>query len=562
MDDVIGRRLHVTLAVAGGAIGVLLLVDPRRDLDVLALLCGAGLLLLGIDRATSDPSRFARLFVGIGWVLAGVVAPFVSFRQLAVVVGVGLVGGGVIDLIDGVRRDRRSIPVVVSGLIGIAAGLTALSWPTVTALVLSTCLGVRLLWWAIDGLLAIRNPGREERAPTRIVPRLALLAVVLVALVVSVSINRSQPDGPGAFYDAPAELPGPPGTLIRSEIVDPFVDGATASRVLYVTTDRRGETVTASGLVVVPDGEPPEGGRPVAAINHGTIGIARNCAPSLIDGDVYGPAIPGITEFLDAGFVVAATDYAGLGSDAVTGYLVGDDEAFSVLDNVRAAGQVPGVATDGRFVVFGESQGGHASLFAGEQAATYAPDLDLIGVAAAAPATDLSELLAANVGTPFGDILTSFALVSWEAAYAERDLDLASVVDGDAILSVRRLAELCIQDQRQIAALFPEAAILATRFLVEPLWDTEPWRSILEENTPGRAATEAPILVLQGTDDPLVLPAIQEQFVTDRLCSVSPVVEFRLLPDTGHLDAGHASAATVAEWALARANGESADSTC
>jgi len=35
----------------------------------------------------------------------------------------------------------------------------------------------------------------------------------------------------------------------------------------------------------------------------------------------------------------------------------------------------------------GHSQGGHASLYTGELAASYAPDLKLVSVAAAAPAT-------------------------------------------------------------------------------------------------------------------------------------------------------------------------------
>ena len=43
-----------------------------------------------------------------------------------------------------------------------------------------------------------------------------------------------------------------------------------------------------------------------------------------------------------------------------------------------------------RFAVWGHSEGGHAALFTGELAARYAPDLKLVGVAAAAPATTSS----------------------------------------------------------------------------------------------------------------------------------------------------------------------------
>ena len=59
---------------------------------------------------------------------------------------------------------------------------------------------------------------------------------------------------------------------------------------------------------------------------------------------------------------------------------------------VRAARAMPDAGASNRFAVWGHSQGGHASLYTGELAASYAPDLKLVGVAAAAPATYLAEL--------------------------------------------------------------------------------------------------------------------------------------------------------------------------
>jgi hypothetical protein len=52
---------------------------------------------------------------------------------------------------------------------------------------------------------------------------------------------------------------------------------------LYTSTDLHGARAAASGLVIVPEGdELPEGGRPVLAYTHGTIGVDRSCAPSLL----------------------------------------------------------------------------------------------------------------------------------------------------------------------------------------------------------------------------------------------------------------------------------------
>ena len=60
---------------------------------------------------------------------------------------------------------------------------------------------------------------------------------------------------------------------------------------------------------------------------------------------------------------------------------------------------MPNTGASNRFAVWGHSQGGHAALYTGEVAARYAPDLKLVGVAAAAPATYLVELFDADEST-------------------------------------------------------------------------------------------------------------------------------------------------------------------
>jgi hypothetical protein len=86
-----------------------------------------------------------------------------------------------------------------------------------------------------------------------------------------------------AFYTAPSPLPeGPPGTIIRSEVIDDFYPGATAYRVLYKSTGYDGAPTAVSGIIVVPDGPAPAAGRKVIAWTHGTVGVASACSPSLV----------------------------------------------------------------------------------------------------------------------------------------------------------------------------------------------------------------------------------------------------------------------------------------
>ena len=67
---------------------------------------------------------------------------------------------------------------------------------------------------------------------------------------------------------------------------------------------------------------------------------------------------------------------------------------------MRAARNLAVRTPPNRFAVWGHSQGGHAALFTGELAPEYAPELKLVGIAVAAPATDLVELFKAQKGSP------------------------------------------------------------------------------------------------------------------------------------------------------------------
>ncbi len=558
--------LSAILAVAGGVV----MLRPFDEVSAVARLIGAGLLILGVDffvRAMSSTSRRTILFVNMtAWAGIGVGAivwPDPTVRALAVAVGFGLVVTGVLEIVEAVGRSggERLLPLL-GGATSTLFGITALAWPTVTTLVLSVVTGARLVVAAAAHLLRVRIG--SEQSPTgwtrggRATLGMIGLIVALTTAGVSIAINRAQPGDPGEFYAAPDELPGPPGTVIRSEIVAPFLEGAVAHRVLYVTSGTDGQPITSSGLVIVPEGPAPEGGRPVMAFTHGTVGIARKCALSLLPGDVYGPSIPGIREFLDAGFVVAATDYAGLGSEATTGYLVGASQAYSALDNVRAAISMPETGASSRFATFGESQGGQAALFTGQLAAAYAPELDLVGVAAAAPATDLTALFEENVGTTFGDILAAYALASWRDFYG---IELDDIVAEQALPVIDRIAEQCLLNGAQMLAVVPEAELLKIQFLDTPPWDVEPWSTILADNTPGATNIDAPVLIAQGAADPLVLPAVQEAFV-DGWCARGQRLQYRVYDGVGHLDAGHASAADVANWLEQLLDGNEFEPTC
>ncbi len=238
-----------------------------------------------------------------------------------------------------------------------------------------------------------------------------------------------------AFYTPPRPLPAAsPGTLIRAVKVTGVTGvpaGATVWRVLFHSTTIYGADEAESGYVIAPSTLAPAGGYPIIAWAHGTSGFAAQCAPSLFTnaGGGSGPyIIPALGRYLKAGYVIAAADYQGLGvADGVHPYLLGASEGMAVLDATRAARQLNGLHTSPIVIIYGHSQGGHAALFAAQMAPSYAPELHVIGVVAAAPATGLSTLIAV-IGSSLGAQFMPYSIpaaYSWTQTYD--DLPIAGI---------------------------------------------------------------------------------------------------------------------------------------
>ncbi|HLV89636.1 MAG TPA: lipase family protein, partial [Acidimicrobiia bacterium] len=131
--------------------------------------------------------------------------------------------------------------------------------------------------------------------------------------------------------------------------------------------------------------------------------------PSVLEGTFSTGAFFSVEEVVEEGWVLVATDYVGLGTAGPHPYLIGQGEARSVLDAVRAARQMPELDLAERTVVWGHSQGGHAALWTGAIGPSYAPEVDLIGVAALAPASNLVALVDNLGNVTGGSIFAAYA---------------------------------------------------------------------------------------------------------------------------------------------------------
>jgi acetyl esterase/lipase len=370
--------------------------------------------------------------------------------------------------------------------------------------------------------------------------RVALLTFVLCLSVVFAACST----GPTTSDNAPtAVVAGPPGSLVRREVLLGAPDGAAAYRILYRSTGLNNEPILVSGAIVIPAGPPPPGGRPIVAWAHPTSGVEPQCAPSLARSLFR--QIQGLREMVERGYVVVATDYPGLGTPQTHPYLVGVSEGRAVLDSVRAARQIPEAGADSRFVVWGHSQGGQAALYTGLIAKDYAPELTLAGVAAAAPATDLVTLVNDDFNSVGGKNLTAMTLWSWARVY---NAPIDRVVAPDAIPVVNRLAGECIESIFDILVRRRTERPLEQSFLtVQNLTALEPWRSLLASNTPGALPPGIPVFLAQGDADQLVRPAVTRAYMR-QLCQAGSRVRMVVLPGVGHGFAGRDSAAGAVAW--------------
>jgi pimeloyl-ACP methyl ester carboxylesterase len=124
-----------------------------------------------------------------------------------------------------------------------------------------------------------------------------------------------------------------------------------------------GELSNASAAVLIPSGTNCPGPFPLVAFARGT-----NLYKSHTNADPTDPTAQILMNFFAAqGYAVVATDYLGyaLSSYSYHPYMHADSEASAVIDSIRAtrlAASSLGLALNGKVMVSGYSQGGHAAM--------------------------------------------------------------------------------------------------------------------------------------------------------------------------------------------------------
>ncbi|MFN8182980.1 MAG: lipase family protein [Candidatus Nanopelagicales bacterium] len=384
------------------------------------------------------------------------------------------------------------------------------------------------------------------------------------------SIDTSVTPEVSSFYDVAGWQAGPPGQLVRAEPIDGAPPGTKLYRIMYQSTDLRGNAIPVTGLYAVPDGPAPAGGFPLIGFAHGTTGVAQACgmsqAPLTPNTPGYSAWVPHIEPLVRQGWAVVASDYSGMGAPGPSSYLVGPLEGRGVLDSMRAVLQpsplVGSVPIDaGKLGIYGKSQGGEAALSAMELAPTYAPELDIAGGVSLAPGFTpaLQGVLNAVAGNPTSTSQNMFVLLIAKS-FAENYPQYTNI---DAILSDEGKQRLTLLEQYCGTDLADRVVDIPLSQMLNSPVDSG-LVTALDEAMPGSTALQMPAMIVQGLKDKTILPQFTHAQVMSR-CALGDVVWYVRYPEDDHPSINFQARETqpsVIDWMQARWAGEPAPDNC
>lgn len=359
--------------------------------------------------------------------------------------------------------------------------------------------------------------------------------------------------------------------LQTSSYTFPSLAEAAKTEVMYYTMPyRTGEMASASALLFYPTTEKPQDGWKIVVWTHGTVGVANNCAPSLQPINDNFKVLA--QSLLDAGYVIVAPDYEGLGQQRIHPYLNLKSEADAAIYAVNALKAANPDDFQGDWMVVGQSQGGQAAIgtaeyanddpyFKGAVAGAPASSLDyIIGTVAPKALTQLDQA-EANAGIPlpernslhsFATLLSYGAFVGigikadhpdfdYESLFYPRSQPFAAKAEdheNQPGLCLNELRELWKADIRAFLAEDPNHQLTDYPGINIDIFEHNP---VLQEffkiSQPGTQRIDKPLLIIQGEKDTNV-PASVTTILAERLKSLgSEAVNLVIVPEASHQEA-------------------------
>ncbi|MGW5524692.1 lipase family protein [Gordonia sp. NPDC003950] len=366
-----------------------------------------------------------------------------------------------------------------------------------------------------------------------------VLSVLLIGLIPFVGT----PTASAAPQPTITAKPGA-GTVISSTDItdqpDARMTGATkVIAVTYLSENAQGDLVPVKATVSIPETN-PHGRYRIFAWAHGTAGLGDECTVT----DRMGVRINGkerwhdwMGPWLSDGYVIVASEYAGVGGPGVHAYSDGQMQGKNVIDSVRAARTVVERYGDGNtagtgYLTSGGSQGGQSAIFAGHLAPTYAPELRNVGVSAQSVPVDIAEMLAVVApGVPpvaIPDYVTYVSYVLAGLKVSRPDIDVDSYLTPLGKRLVDQAATACYPEFSPATSQYNVGQMVSRPLSERPLLDAVRANS----NVPD-SGYEAPMLIQQGLLDPIAPAAFTSAWV-DRARANGARIDYRTYPGATH----------------------------
>jgi len=385
---------------------------------------------------------------------------------------------------------------------------------------------------------------------------LVTVGILVAAFVIFLTFTTWQTDQRqkklAPFYDTTGiPVEGPLGEVVRAENLGVEVTGGIGYRILYRTENATGAKTFSSGMVFVPYN--PAQNRPVLAWAHGTLGLGDSCTPSRTKDPSN---ISWLGDAMSQGWVVVATDYAGQGTPGTQGYLIGSAEAHDVLNSVRAARNMEQTNASNQYVVWGHSQGGSSALFTAAQSAAYAPELDLQGTVASAPAAELVSLLNQQWDSATAWVIGPVVTATWPSV--NPSLNPADVLTSIGKKTYQRIADQCIA-QSAIGGMLRNA--LAQKVFASNPISNPDWQTMAEAQSAPDLLPNQPLLVVESKTDKVVLPNTTALYI-QQACAAGSNLQSLWIDKGNHEAIPKLTYARVIPWIAERFAGQPNSSSC
>jgi hypothetical protein len=331
----------------------------------------------------------------------------------------------------------------------------------------------------------------------------------------------------------------PPGTVLRTRSVTVTKDEVSTPvkviQLLYVTTDELGHRTVSVATVVHPLDKAPSATAPLVSYQAAYDALGVQCEPSYtfpltLQHETVPVPIP--LQYAAEGYNVVTSDYEG--EDLAYG--AGQQSGYETLDALRAAEKWLGVPETSTPVgLVGYSGGSIATEFASELAHTYAPALDILGVAEGGIPVDLFHNIAYvdNPGSRWTWVIGAL-MVGLVRGFHIYDIDRFLTPQGIAVVKA---------DSTQCVGHFTDLTI---RQMFKPQYQdftkVPLFVGILDRLIMSRTGTpRAPLFIGDGLSDSIgdgVMVTKDVQQLAYTYCRRGVPVEFHLYAGLSHVQAG------------------------